>query len=188
MAEISLHEEIFQDEEDEESGQEKSESEEETGLDEAEKYPCSICGKVVHSLATLIAHMQEHQELRKTSKDKGSTKFNCADCGQRFALSRDMRKHVCDVSLSEVCISTLAGNFQCAECEFVFKQSEELEEHVNKKHGRNAKTSNQTIVEKSVSRKRVPDVSSSKFSKSMKAKSCRNISIVDESFLCECGF
>ena len=46
MAEISLHEEIFQDEDDEESGQEISELEEETDLDEAEKYPCSIAVKL----------------------------------------------------------------------------------------------------------------------------------------------
>ena len=200
MNEISLRDQIFENQDDvpdrslerEEaedviSGSEGEDSEE-VSDDNVEEYPCGLCSIKASSLPNLIAHMQEHQKSKKKSKqDKRTTKtatFNCEECDQFFARRKDLKKHVLhDHPLSEDSSIDNPITFHCDECDLVAKSAKDLEKHVNKNHGNNAKTSNETLTEKTCL-----DITTKRFSKSMKANASRNISNVNESFICECGF
>ena len=109
--------------------------------------------------------------------------LKCDECGLAFPNRNALKKHV--LGHHPIVVDELDGTartsitFKCSECGFGAKSAHDLERHVVGSHGPNDVLE---LTERSVTR------NSSGFSKSLKANSSRNISIVDESFVCECGF
>ena len=126
------------------------------------EYPCSLCNTKMCSLERLIAHMQDHQKQRS---------------------SRRNRKM-----------------FPCEECSLIFKTTRELEQHNENDHDENLSEESNVEMAKSITEanKSKPStnplneknvqVSKSAPNNSFKANASQDITIVNDSFVCACGF
>ena len=171
LDEVSIEDQIFEDrdmtltrinDDDLSEHDESKDSEEsnDSSTEAEEEYLCSICALKLDSLPNLITHMQNHQ---KESKKKKVPK----------------RKPEVET-------------YKCDECQESFTRRADLKEHVRNQHPLaedEFATQDSTVkaLEAALTEKNVHD-NSSGFRKSMKSNSNRSISLVDESYICECGF
>ena len=87
--------------------------------------------------------------------------------------------------------------FPCHECDLIFKTTREVEDHIQNDHQCMLEESNFVVDSTIKAKKSQPSTSqlkekiiqaSKSVNKSFKANSSRDITVVNESFVCECGF
>ena len=200
MNEVSLHDQIFGNQdahtEDHVNGDEieeerdgdteddfdQNDEEQDENID-VQEYPCGLCGVKLSSLETLISHMQEHQKQISSKKGKGRSRqiFPCELCELFFKSTRELKDHIKDDHDENLSAVSVSLSVSCTDNDTV---QENYEVNGNKSKSSNISnpgTSN-PLNEKDI------QVSNPGSSKPFKPNSSRDITLVNESFVCTCGF
>ncbi|KAI1886318.1 hypothetical protein AGOR_G00212760 [Albula goreensis] len=111
-------------------------------------HTCNICGKSYRLLGCFLKHQQVHESesvpppvksFQHQVEQVAYYTYSCPDCGKKFnramALQFHMRSHGYETGYPFSKSGIKAEAFQCSHCPVHFSSEEELQDHLNKKHG-----------------------------------------------------
>ncbi|KAG9334590.1 hypothetical protein JZ751_007411 [Albula glossodonta] len=111
-------------------------------------HTCNICGKSYRLLGCFLKHQQVHESesvpppvksFQHQVEQVAYYTYSCPDCGKKFnramALQFHMRSHGYETGYPFSKSGVKAEAFQCSHCPVHFSSEEELQDHLNKKHG-----------------------------------------------------
>ena len=155
-------------------------------------FKCNECDVVQNTEKDLETHVAL---MHKTKNKIVVKRFPCDDCEVSFVKKKDLLTHMlADHPKSEELENdspSLTLSFKCNECVVVLQTAKDLDTHTALNHKKSARPAKNSVLnERSINSSDLSrtDLSSSGFSTSMKANTTsRNISVVGESFVCECG-